>query len=312
VIVAVSHRGDDHVAPVLEALRRLGERAVVLDTSELPARATLSAGFGVPGDGAAASLRGSHGVLRAPDVSAVWWRRPRPLRASPDLSGSHAGFAIRQADEALRGLAASLDVRWVNDPWREGAASHKPHQLAAAERAGLRVPRTLVTNDPERARAFLAAAGRRPVVHKALHATPRDWRTTRLVRAADRRRLASIRLAPVILQEYVPGVDVRVTAVGGALFAAAIDARRTRSPHDFRPAFDDARVEPASLPAGVASRLRALLRALGLSYAAIDLRRREDGEHVFLEANPSGQWLFVERRTGLPITAAVAALLAGR
>lgn len=33
---------------------------------------------------------------------------------------------------------------------------------------------------------------------------------------------------------------------------------------------------------------------------------------MFLEVNPSGQWLFVERRTGLPITEALAALLAGR
>jgi glutathione synthase/RimK-type ligase-like ATP-grasp enzyme len=310
VIVAVSHRSDDHAAPVLEALRRLGEDAVVLDTAALPARGTISAAFGVRG--VHARIRGPHGLIRAEDVTAIWWRRPRPLRASRGLAADHADFALRQTDEALCGLAASLSVRWVNDPWRDRAASHKPHQLAAAARSGLRVPRTLVTNDPERAREFLAAAGRRPIVHKALHATPEDWRTTRLVGPGDRRRLGSMRLAPVILQEYVAGVDVRVTAVGGALFAAAIDARDTSSPHDFRPAFDEARVEPCRLPSGVAGGLRALLGALGLSYAAIDLRRREDGEHVFLEVNPAGQWLFVERRTGLPITRALAALLAGR
>jgi hypothetical protein len=31
---------------------------------------------------------------------------------------------------------------------------------------------------------------------------------------------------------------------------------------------------------------------------------------VFFEVNPAGQWLFVEQRTGLPITAAVAVWLA--
>ena len=45
---------------------------------------------------------------------------------------------------------------------------------------------------------------------------------------------------------------------------------------------------------------------------AFDLRRRDDGVHVFLEVNPAGQWLYVEEATGLPITAAVARLLAGR
>lgn len=310
MIVAVSHAGDDHAAPVLEALRRLGEEAVVLDTGELPGRGAISAEFGVRRPGA--GIRGSHGFLRASDVTAVWWRRPQPLRPSPGLRSDDAGFAVRQAGEALSGLAASLRVRWVNDPWRESAASHKPHQLAVAERVGLAVPRTIVTNDPERARAFVGAAGRRRVVHKALHATPQDWRTTQFLGREERRRLRSIRFAPTILQHYVPGVDVRVTAVAGELFAAAIDARSTRSPEDFRPAFGEAKVEPCRLPVEVASRLRKLLRTLGLSYAAIDLRRRGDGEHVFLEANPSGQWLFVERRTGLPITDAVAALLAGR
>lgn len=310
MIVAVSHAQDDHAAPVLAALRRRGEDVVLLDTGELPGRATISLEVG--GRSPGATIRGSHGAIRARDVTAVWWRRPRPLRAARGLTADDADFAVRQADEALSGLAASLDVRWVNDPWRDRAASHKPRQLAAARQAGLAVPRTLVTNDPERARAFLDAAGERAVVHKALHATPEDWRTTRLVGRADRRRLASVRFAPLIFQEYVAGVDVRVTAVGGALFAAAIDARGTSSPEDFRPAFREARVEPCALPASVASRLRALVGALGLSYAAIDLRRRDDGAHVFLEANPSGQWLFVERRTGLPITEAIAALLAGR
>lgn len=310
MIVAVSHAGDDHLGPVLEALRRLGEDVVVLDTGEFPARAWIGLEYG--GRRGRARLRGARGAIDASAVTAVWWRRPRRLTAEAGLRPADADFAVRQANEALCGLGASLDVRWVNDPWRESAASPKPRQLAAAERAGFRVPRTLVTNDPARARAFLAAAGRRPVVHKALHATPEDWRTTRLVGAGDRRRLRSVRLAPVILQEYVAGVDVRVTAVGGKLFAAAIDARRTSSPEDFRPVYDAARVERCRLPGPVTTRIRKVLRELGLSYAAMDLRRRDDGEYVFLESNPSGQWLFVERRTGLPITDAVARLLAGR
>lgn len=310
MIVAISHAGDDHAAPVIEALRRLGKGAVLLDVASFPARAAVALEYGKRS--AAWVIEGPAGVIPARSVTAVWWRRPQPLEAEPGLSPEHQGFALRQANEALSGLAASLRVRWVNDPWREAAASHKPRQLAAAERTGLRVPHTLVTNDPERARAFLDAAGRRPLVHKALHATPEDWHLTRRIGPGDRARLPAVRLAPVILQEYVPGVDVRVTAVGEKLFAAAIDARRTASPEDFRPVFDDARVEPCRLPGAVATGIRRLLRDLGLAFAAIDLRRRDDGEHVFLEANPSGQWLFVERRTGLPITDAVARLLAGR
>jgi glutathione synthase/RimK-type ligase-like ATP-grasp enzyme len=119
-----------------------------------------------------------------------------------------------------------------------------------------------------------------------------------------------VRCAPVILQEYIPGVDVRVTVVGRRLFCASIDCRHTGSPEDFRLALDESRVEPIRLPPPLRRRLLALIRGLDLRYAAIDLRRSESGDWIFLEVNPSGQWLFVEARTGLPITDAVARLLA--
>jgi hypothetical protein len=44
----------------------------------------------------------------------------------------------------------------------------------------------------------------------------------------------------------------------------------------------------------------------------VDLRRTPSGEHVFLEVNTAGQWLFVEQATGQPIAQALAeALVAG-
>jgi hypothetical protein len=49
---------------------------------------------------------------------------------------------------------------------------------------------------------------------------------------------------------------------------------------------------------------------LGLVYGAIDLRRTPEGEHVFLEVNTAGEFLFVQERTGLPIAEAVADWLA--
>jgi glutathione synthase/RimK-type ligase-like ATP-grasp enzyme len=310
VIVAVSHARDEHAPPVLSALRRMGAEAVLLDLADFPLRGRIALDYGSRARGA--PLRTPVGDLRPEEVRAVWWRRPEPFDLGRELSPADAAFSFRQVLEALAGLAASLDASWVNDPRRDAAASLKTRQLALAERLGLRVPATLVTNDPDRARAFLAKRGRAATVHKALHGIDADWRPTRLVGPEDRARLESLRWAPVVFQEYVPGVDVRVTVVGDRLFPAEIDARKTASPEDFRAVWREAPMAPCALPAAVERALRALVAELGLRFAAIDLRRRDDGEHVFLEVNPSGQWLFVEERTGLPITEAVARLLAGR
>ena len=53
------------------------------------------------------------------------------------------------------------------------------------------------------------------------------------------------------------------------------------------------------------------MHELNLVFGTIDLKITTGGEYVFLEVNPQGQFLYVEILTGMPITSAVAKLLAG-
>jgi glutathione synthase/RimK-type ligase-like ATP-grasp enzyme len=305
VIVAVTHQGDEHLAPVRAALARRGEVVEVVDLAEVPGRWRLA----LPEEARRWTLRGpGRRRIRPGQVTAVWWRRLKPLQVSPRLSPGDAAFARLQYQQALAAFWDELPARKVNDPRADERAGHKPAQLAAARRAGLAVPPTLITDDPALARTFLRRVG--PAIHKPLLALQADH-LTRLVDRAARRDLEAVRLAPVIFQAFVPGVDVRVTAVGRQLFACAIDARATASPQDFRPVLDDARVARCAVPPRIAAGIRALMTDLGLVYGALDFRRRADGSWFFLEVNPAGQWLGFEERTGLPITEAVAALLAG-
>lgn len=53
-------------------------------------------------------------------------------------------------------------------------------------------------------------------------------------------------------------------------------------------------------------------RALGLAYAALDFAIEKDTDRwVFLESNSSGQYGWLEAKTGAPITDAIADLLTG-
>jgi glutathione synthase/RimK-type ligase-like ATP-grasp enzyme len=49
---------------------------------------------------------------------------------------------------------------------------------------------------------------------------------------------------------------------------------------------------------------------LGLVFGTIDLKVADNGDHVFLEINPQGQFLYIEILTGLPISNALADFLA--
>lgn len=54
------------------------------------------------------------------------------------------------------------------------------------------------------------------------------------------------------------------------------------------------------------------MQLMCLRFAAIDMIVTPEGDHVFLEANPNGQWAWIEDETGLPIAAAMADALEGR
>jgi glutathione synthase/RimK-type ligase-like ATP-grasp enzyme len=311
VILAISHEGDSHAPLVLDALQRAGHEAVLLDLAELPRNGAVHAPAGGAPGRREIRVRGQ-APISLDEVRCVWWRRPRPFEALGGLAPRDAGFAVRQTAEAVLGLFASLNARWVNDPVRDDVANRKTLQHRVAEQEGLLVPPTVVGNDPADVRAFLDSLGGQPAIHKPLFGAEHGGRPTRFVRADHLPSLQAVRIAPLIFQAYVPGVDVRVTAVGDELFACAIDARACATPEDCRTALHDpaCRLSSCAVPDGVAAGLRGVVRGLGLLYAAADFRIRADGAWVFLEVNPSGQWYWVEERTGLPITAALVDLLA--
>jgi len=258
--------------------------------------------------GAAPQIRTHRGrTVGLGDLRAVWLRRPYGVRP-PDV--------VRHPDERdlIRGeWRHVLDAIWaevtavlVNRPDAESGAT-KPRQLEAAHRAGLAVPDTLVSNDAEQVLDFVRLH-RGNIVHKALSAAPHVLVDTRRWHPDDEGRLGTLAMAPAVFQEQIAGpFDVRATIVGDRIMAARFST--TGSPVDARLDLT-APCEPYDLPDGVASGLLRCMSELDLSFGAADLKVDNDGRHVFLEVNPGGQFLFVEILTGLPISSAVATLLA--
>lgn len=308
-VMILSSLEDPHAHSVMEALRSRDAAVELLDLSEFPTRLALSMWFD---DGARRLVlsRVGGGRLDLSTISAVWWRRPQSFRLPATITDPvHRRFAISEAATAFSGLYQALDAYWVNDPVRDEAAHHKPWQLALAQRIGLAIPATLMTNDPEEARDFWRRHEDN-VIYKQFRALPDAWRETRKLRSEDAVFAENVRTTPVIFQRYVEAVaDIRVTVIGDELYAASADARKGDYPVDFR--FNlDLTWERHALPQMVEDQLRLLMRRLGLEYGAIDLRLTPGGQYVFLEINPAGQFLWIELATGQKIAEAIAAHLA--
>lgn len=312
MILVISHDEDPHAASVIRHLEGMGRQALLLNLTELPDHATLTIEYGEHGAPRIDYVRRTGASFHLDEVTAVWWRRPQV----PDLSSITDPqvnlFTANEWNEAINGLWQLLDARWMNDPNRDDAASRKARQLRVATEVGLKVPRTLITSDPDRARRFALEQKPGRVIYKSFSCTHAIWRETRLLRDEDLPLLGAVQVAPVIFQEFVPAEsDLRITAVGGRLFTAAIRSVARDGRVDFRMTVGDAAMSAEELPPDLIEKLREFLVKLGLVYGAIDMRRSPTGEYYFFEVNTAGEFLFVEDRTGHPIAAAIADWLAG-
>jgi len=307
VILVISHEQDPHAERVIRHLQTDGENLLLLNLSELPDRATLSIDYERSTMPRIDYVRASGESYALNTVTSVWWRRPQV----PDLSSvvnPHVNlFTANEWNEAINGLWQLLDARWMNDPTRDDPASRKARQLRLAAEVGLKVPRTLITSDPQRARRFITEMGPERTIYKTFSCTHAIWRETRLLRSGDIAHLDAVRIAPVIFQQMIPAdCDVRITAVGRKLFAASIRSVAHDGRVDFRTTVGEAAVSATDLPADLTDKLLALMERLGLVYGAIDVRRTPDGEYYFFEVNTAGEFLFIEDRTGQPIARAIA------
>ena len=309
MILVVSTPTDEHALAVLAELSKLGAQAQILDLSEFPQQFGLALRYH-QGE-RDFSFGCKEGGLDLENCGAVWWRRPQVPQISSEITRpSHRDFAMNECQEALAGLWHALDAFWVNDPARDQIAHRKIYQLRIAQDVELEVPETLVTSCSRAAREFIQTHNEEQVIYKSFSATEQEWRETRLLKKEEADLLGNVRFAPVIFQDYVEAVcDLRVTLVGDEVFAVAIHSQETSYKVDFRMDIGNARIETTSLPESVEERLRALMHRMGLVYGAIDMRLTPDGRYVFLEVNPAGQWLFVERPSGQPIASALARLL---
>lgn len=311
----------DHVAQVLEAR---GAEFIRFDPADFPRRASLSIGY-APDGNLRSFLRVEDKKIDLARLQSVWSRRPQsPVPHDEIQNPSVREFIARDCQAFVQDLWDALPCPWVpGHPAAIQRAQLKVSQLRVAAELGMELPPTLVTNSREE---FLNFCGENsgniisklvgPAFDRTIGASAGLCRYTEVVSKRDVGYAAALQYCPVILQAYVPKrVELRITVVGKKVFAAEIHSQQTNhTKYDWR-RYDLSNTPhlPHNLPPEIEERCVRLTERLELCYGAIDMILTPDGRYVFLEINPSGQYLWIEENAGLPITAALCDLLmAGR
>jgi glutathione synthase/RimK-type ligase-like ATP-grasp enzyme len=310
--LVITREDDPHADLVVRALATIGDECIRLNPTAFPRNISLTISIDCEAVRHRLLCGRRHASLSA--VRTVWWRQPD----APSVRGRTQRDA-REVYCALDSLWLLLADRfWVNPYPSYQAARCKPYQLHVAREVGFDVPPTLVTNEPAEALRFFEACGG-DVIFKTFEVCQRfgDGRriyTSRVTAKDLEDRSAEITLSPCQFQQHIAKqTELRVTVIGDEIFAAEISTGTGEPlPLDWRRRPAEIVCRAFDLPRSLASMVRNLVGRLGLVFGCIDFVQAADGRLLFLEINPSGQWYWIEQRTGQPLLEAMVRLISGR
>ncbi|MBY0405349.1 MAG: hypothetical protein K2X66_15725 [Cyanobacteria bacterium] len=335
--LALSFQQDLHVRYVEECLKRRGESLILVDWRNFPDTCQIHIEYSKTGNLLTLETEGHS--LSPETLSAVWVRRIRHAESQNlQFDESAQAFATTEAQGMLSALPDLWHKQcpWVSLPDLIYRGCRKPYQAMVAQSLGFVIPETLFSNNPERASAFvrrLQTVALKPVASLWIE-NPSAQENNITEAQLQKNEVVDVDLTvlytrkfeaeqllpqldglahcPAILQQYIPkDLELRVTVVGERVFACAIYSQEHSAIQEDwrRQRVDGFRFEAFTLPPETEGLCIRLVKALGLDFGCLDLILTPEGEFVFLEINPLGQWLWIEEKSGLPIADALIDML---
>ena len=214
--------------------------------------------------------------------------------------------------EALYGFyhLLSIDSKFVNKSIENClACQSKISVFFYAQRVGLKIPKTLISNSEDSIDNFFSKNER--VVLKTLHQMSLNFEeepTMLLVQEVSNSDFSEYKQqneSPLFLQIYINKLyDIRLIVIGTLVVACKIDASSSQfGCVDYR-AYDLPNTPhyQVEIPVEVENKILQLCTIMNLEYACIDLCVDTNNEYWLLDVNPFGRYLWIEYATGLPIT----------
>ncbi len=207
---------------------------------------------------------------------------------------------------------------WLNAPDKIRRADRKIGQLITARDVGFSIPETIISSHwDDVIQGLLGKKGQQVALKtvrgiisekealKALYTTVLSGKDIESLRN-------NVSPFPGIYQPFIGKYrEWRVTVVGKDIFPVSIYTNQAAK-DDWRKLQDTNAVEFRSeeLPEAIKEKCIRYLGRVGLRFGAFDFIETADEETIFLECNPNGQYGWLERELGLPISQAIANELA--
>ena len=264
-------------------------------------------------------------LLKGNDITAVWDRRPVPPSELPirHLNEEVNHHILEEGHEFLSFLRYYIkDIYSIGDIVEDRPAASKMLQLAIARSLGVLTPETCFSNIKE---SVAQLAKRHTWLSlKSLHSgnvTINDTEEmvffSQKVSSADLLQQPEEAFSQTVsfVQNYVEkAYELRITVINQDVIACKIDSQiqdDDKGKIDWRQGYDyNLKHEIVEIPERIRQFCLAFLQRMKLNFGCFDFIVTPEGEYVFLECNPNGQWLWIEIETGYDISKIMAENLA--
>lgn len=302
-VLIVAPPDDFHTAAVAWALQEYG---VTVDLMDMSAD-VRGASYSVRTDSDYFTLLDRQVPIQ--NYLSVWRRRVYRRRAADTGRTSDSQFIRLESETFDRNYLDAICARTntcVNDRLNNQRAENKQLQLLIAREAGLKIPDTLISQNPTLIREFVLKNEKcivKPQVGqlwsneatKQLHTTgtselPKSW-------VEHPKFEDSSSLCPAIYQKEIQKEsDLRAVVFGNHIECIEIKSTKADPELDCRATIiqGNAVAKRTSLDVNTTRAIRHMMNRFGICYASMDFARDEDGSLYFLDLNPAGQFLFVE------------------
>lgn len=293
---------DTHAIFTKLALEKIGHRADLWYTADFPSQQTHS--FSIVHDEIIWRAKGLSMAMNDCKYDIVWYRRPTkpvlPVILHPDdkenANKENAMFAQTIWHAILP------NAIWINPVAAVTRVNSKLLQLQRAAKLGLKIPDTLISNDPEHIKQFIQQHEKR-TIYKTLY--PMTWLNkdevrltyTNLIELKDLPKDVVLQSTPGIFQEKIDKqYELRVTYFGDQPIAVKIYSQQhEQAKMDWRSApTKELQLEVVTLPEKINRACIHWMKNFNIQFGCFDFIVTPDNEYYFLEMNEQGQFLWIE------------------
>lgn len=303
---------------VKSSLEQEGYQSIRLNTDEFPSKIEITKRFGTHQHDA---ICYQDNLIYAKDIEGVWLRKFFSPVIDSSIDPRYGEGCFNESLEVIKGFFYTLNnITWIDPFINVYHASNKSVQLQVAERIGLKIPSTIITNSKASLEEFYYSNNGNIIVkmQTTLSTSMQGggmFLHTSKVTEDDIKDAELVSFCPLMFQEMIEKqYELRVIYIDGKFFTGKIDTSKTAlGKIDCRLASpNEVYWQEYQLPDTVCKAITQYMNAMGLLFGAIDLIKTPKNEYVFLEVNPTGEWGMLQRDLGYPIAEAIASTLISR